>query len=399
MSRVRENAGMRAGIVCLVLAYVLSQFYRAFLAVLSPVLTSEIGAMPEDLAAASGLWFLAFAGMQIPVGWALDRIGPRRTAAVLLAIGGAGGAALFATAGGPGQIRAAMVLIGIGCSPVLMASYYIFARSFSPAVFGTLAGAVIGIGSLGNIAGSLPLAWAVEAIGWRATVWALAVVTLVVALAIAALVRDPGRVENAPRGSLVDLLRMPALWLVLPMMAVNYAPAAGLRGLWIGPYYADVFSADAAGIGRVTLVMGAAMVLGNFAYGPLDRLLGTRKWLVFSGNALTALALVGLWAMPAAGGWTTVALLAAVGLFGASFPMIMAHGRAFFPPHLVGRGVTLMNLFGIGTTGLMQVVTGRLHAAIPDEPASAPYAALFLFFAALLVAGLVPYAFSRDRTD
>ena len=40
-----------------------------------------------------------------------------------------------------------MVLIGIGCSPVLMASYFIFARQFSPAVFGTLAGVIIGIGS------------------------------------------------------------------------------------------------------------------------------------------------------------------------------------------------------------------------------------------------------------
>ncbi|MFN7596610.1 MAG: MFS transporter, partial [Cereibacter sp.] len=46
---------MRAALVCLVIAYVLSQFYRAFLAVLSPLLTADIGATPEDLAAASGL--------------------------------------------------------------------------------------------------------------------------------------------------------------------------------------------------------------------------------------------------------------------------------------------------------------------------------------------------------
>ena len=133
---------MRAGIVCLILGYALSQFYRAFLAVLTQVLTAELGATAEDLAAASGLWFLAFALMQIPVGEALDRIGPRRTTAVLLVIGGAGGAAVFATAGGPGGIKLAMVLIGIGCAPVLMASYYIFARVYPPAVFGTLAGAV-----------------------------------------------------------------------------------------------------------------------------------------------------------------------------------------------------------------------------------------------------------------
>ena len=37
----------------------------------------DIGATAENLASASGLWFLAFALMQIPVGVALDRIGPR----------------------------------------------------------------------------------------------------------------------------------------------------------------------------------------------------------------------------------------------------------------------------------------------------------------------------------
>ncbi len=69
---------MRAGIAFLVVAYTLSQFYRAFLAVLSPVLEAEIGATTGDLARASGLWFAAFALMQLPVGWALDRLGPRR---------------------------------------------------------------------------------------------------------------------------------------------------------------------------------------------------------------------------------------------------------------------------------------------------------------------------------
>ena len=388
---------MRAGIVCLILGYVLSQFYRAFLAVLTPVLTAELGATAEDLAAASGLWFLAFALMQIPVGEALDRIGPRRTTAVLLVIGGAGGAAVFATAGGPGGIKLAMVLIGIGCAPVLMASYYIFARVYPPAVFGTLAGAVIGFGSLGNIASSLPLSVVVDLIGWRGALWAMAALTLVVAAAIALVVRDPERAEGTGKGSVLDVLRIPALWPVLAMMTVAYAPAAGVRGLWTGPYYTDVFDADATAIGRATLAMGVAMVLGNFAYGPLDRMLGTRKWLVFGGNALMMLCLTGLFLWPDAGGWVTLALLCGVGLFGSSFPMVVAHGRAFVPPHLVGRGVTLINLFGIGSTGLLQIVTGRLHGALADPAqASTAYAGLFGFYAILVALGLAIYLWSRD---
>lgn len=394
---------MRTGLFFLLLGYMLSQFYRAFLAVMAPVLEADIGASAGDLARASGLWFLGFALLQIPVGWALDRIGPRRTAAVLLGLGGGGGAALFAVAQGPGALNAAMFLIGVGCAPVLMASYYIFARSFPPAVFATMAGVTVGLGSLGNLASALPLAWAVEAFGWRETVAGVALATLAVALAVARLVQDPPRLTGAQagQGSVLDLLKMPAIWLILPMLIVNYAPSAGLRGLWVGPYLQDVHGLDATGIGQITLVMALAMVLGNFAYGPADRIFGTRKWVVFGGNMLGAACLLLLWAVPGQGLWLSAALLAAVGFFGASFPLIMAHGRSFFPPHLVGRGVTLLNLFSVGSVGVFQLLSGRLHGAVSAHAteASAPYSALFLFFALSLLLGCLIYAFSRDRMD
>ena len=77
---------MRKGLVLLCLAYVLSQFFRAFLAVLTQLLQDDICATADDLAFASGMLFLSFAAMQIPVGEALDRVGPRLTAAVLLGV-------------------------------------------------------------------------------------------------------------------------------------------------------------------------------------------------------------------------------------------------------------------------------------------------------------------------
>jgi len=389
---------MYTGIIALGLGYLLSQFYRAFLAVLTPVLQADLGATAEDLATASGMWFLAFACMQIPLGWALDRVGPRLTSGVMVIVGAAG-AAIFAMATTPMAIKIAMALIGVGCAPVLMANYYIFARMLPAAAFGTLAGVTIGVGSLGNIAASLPLTAAVDAFGWRQTVGVMAALTLATGVAVLALVRDPPRVTDTAGGSLMDLLRMPALWPVFAMMAACYGPSAGLRGLWLGPWQADVFGATAVQIGTVSLVMGLAMVAGNFAYGPLDRVFGTRKWLVFGGNALVALAFIALWAWPATAGLPMLALVAAIGLFGAAFPMVMAHGRAFLPPHLMGRGVTLINLFGIGAAGLMQVATGRLHAAIPPDPATRPYEAVFLLYAAVVVAGLAVYLWSQDRTD
>ncbi|WP_372891992.1 MFS transporter [Rhodosalinus sp.] len=389
---------MRLGLVLLGLAYVFSQFFRAFLAVLSDPLARDLGATPDDLAQASGLWFLAFAAMQVPVGWALDRLGPRRTASVLFLIGGAGGAILFGLAQTPAHVSAAMALIGVGCAPVLMGSYFIFARSFPAAAFATLGAVMIGVGSIGNLASTVPLELLVEAVGWRATLFTLAGVTGGLALAMFAFVQDPPALEGGAKGSLLDVLRIPALWLIMPLMLVHYAPAAGLRGLWIGPYMADVQATTA---GTATLVMGLAMIAGTFAYGPLDRWLGTRKWVVTGGTLFGAAACLALWAVPLADYWTALALFAAVGFFGMGYPLMMAHARANVPMHLAGRGVTLMNLFSIGGVGLMQMVTGRLHAGVAAgaESAVAPYAAVFLLFGALLIVGLIPYLFVRDRLD
>lgn len=363
---------------------------------MTPVLTKDLGVTAAELASASGWWFLAFAAMQIPIGAWLDRVGPRLTTGVLLGLG-AVGAAIFSQATGALQIKLAMALIGMGCAPVLMAGYFIFARSYSSAVFGTLAALMLGVGTLGNVASSLPLSWAVTAFGWRETVLGLAVITGAVALAILLLVRDPEKLEGARGGSMLELLKMPVLWPILAMMVVCYAPIAGLRGLWIGPYFADVHGAGQAEIAQVSLWVGLAMVAGNFAYGPLDRWLGRRKLVIFVGNAVTLACLVALWWFAAASSLVITVFLVAAGFFGASFPIVLAHGRSFVPAHLTGRGVTLLNLFGIAPIGIAQIATGRLHAATEAVTPAAPFEAVFLFFALTTAVGLAVYLWSQDR--
>ena len=82
---------MRIGIILLCFAYVISQFFRSFLAVISEQLHIDLGATSDDLALSMGFWFLTFSLMQIPVGTALDKIGPKLTGSLLFLIGGAGG--------------------------------------------------------------------------------------------------------------------------------------------------------------------------------------------------------------------------------------------------------------------------------------------------------------------
>lgn len=389
-----------AGIAVLAVAYVLSQFYRSFLAVLTPALTADLGATKAELSFASGVWFIVFALMQFAVGVCLDRFGPRRTAATLLALGGGGGAMLFAVADSPATISIAMGLIGAGCSPVLMAPLFIFAKTFSPARFAVLTSWFVAIGSLGNVVGATPMAAAAEAFGWREVMVGLGIVTLLVAAAIQIIVRDPPQDESgagAGMSGYLELLRMKVLWPIIPLMAINYAPPAGIRGLWAGPYLTEVYGLDALAIGNVTLFMALGMVAGSFLYGPLDTMFGTRKWVAAGGNVISLGAVICLAAFPLAGVPVATVLLVVIGVVGMGYGMIMAHARAFFPPHLTGRGVTLMNFFSIGGVGAMQFATGAVveNATVPGDPAAA-YVALFGFYALLLAGSLVIYLFSRD---
>ena len=390
---------MRAGFFALTVAYILSQFYRAFLAVLAPVLEAEIGANTDDLAFATGVWLAAFAALQLPVGYSLDYFGPRRTSCGLgLA---ALGAAVFALAQGPTAVTLAMALIGAGCAPALMVSLYIFARIYPPAMFASLTGLLMGVSSIGNLAAATPMAWAADVLGWRACLWALAAITLMATVAIVAFVRDPISATPSEKDDVrfLALLRTPAVLLLVPLTFVHYAPVAGVRGLWVGPYLAKAFDLDALALGNATLAMGIAMILGSLAYGPIDRLLGTRKGVLLGGNLALAAALLGLWAWPAAGLGLALFLLCAVGFFGSSYPLMIAYGRSFFPHHLAGRGVTFLNLVAMGGAGIAQIASGWLYAASESANATDPYATVFLFFGLLVLAGCAVYVFTRDRLD
>lgn len=389
-----------AAYVALALAYVLSQFYRSFLAVLTTILQNDLGVTAADLAYASGAWFAAFALAQFPIGYALDSFGPRRTSALLHGLAGGGGAALFAMAQNGTHLTVALALIGIGCAPVLMAALYLFARNFDPARFATLGSSFIAFGTLGNIVGTEPLAAAAEAWGWRAVAWGLSAATLAVGIAIWTTVRDP---EPAPpaagsgRGGYLALLHIPQLWTILPLILLGYAVAAGIRGLWAGPFLSDVYGMSTIEVGRVTLYMAIALTVGSLVYGPMDRVFDTRKWVVSGGNLVVVLATGWLWLATPAEAWLASLLLVAIGLFGASYAVQMTHGKAFVPAHMTGRGVTLMNFFSIGGVGLMQFVTGRLVAASDGAAdATSVYSGLFGLYAVSLAAVLALYLFSRD---
>ena len=391
---------MRMGIILFCLAYVISQFFRNFLAVLSEQLYFDIGATSDDLAFAMGFWFLTFSLMQIPVGTALDKVGPKLTSSSIFLIGGAGGSVIFAMATTPLHLIISMGLIGVGCSPVLMGSYYIFARVYDPKIFASLAALMIGVGSFGNLAGAAPLAFAADLYGWRSTMFALSLLSALISVGLFLYVKNPEMSENVNNGSFLDLLKIKKLWFIFPLVLIHYAPVAGIRGLWIGPYINDTFGGD-SNLAFSTTAMSLSMIAGTFAYGPMDRIFGTRKWIIFIGSSICLVAIVGLALIDQITFGLSVSLFCLLGFFGMSYPLMIAHGRSFSPEHLTGRCVTLLNMFAIGGAGLFQFLSGRIFRFTLDTQASshAAYTAIFLFYASSLFLGLVIYLKAKDRLD
>ncbi|MGB1769105.1 MAG: MFS transporter [Paracoccaceae bacterium] len=386
---------MYVGIAILCIAYILSQFFRSFLAVLSSVLANDIGAQPDDLAYALGILFLVFAVMQIPVGWGLDRFGPRIVSSVLLLIGGGGGAFLFASAQNPSHINLSMALLGVGCSPILMASYYIFARNYSPKIFATLAATFLGIGSLGTLIGASPLTYFVGILGWRDAVELIGIFTIFISLFLLFTVKNPDiKYESTvSSGGFWSILKSKDILLIAPIAIICYAPVAGLRGIWLGPYFEKKFEASIDEIGTIGLIMSLGMIFGTFFYGPLDRIFKTRKWIVLIGNFICLLSVAVLSFLPELSYNFAIISFALIGFFGMSFPVVVAHGRSFVPMELSGRGVTLMNLFAIGGVGVLQALSGLVFERTGD------FGAVFSVYFILILIGLVVYFWSKDNTS
>lgn len=380
-------------------AYVLSQFYRSFLAVIAPELATELALDAQALGNLQAVWIAGFVLMQFPVGWALDTMGPRRTVALTM-VAAVAGAVVFATAQTGTALSAAMLLIGTGCSAIYMGALYVFGRINRPERFALLCSWLLGLGTAGNLLAASPLAMAAAAIGWRGAMLLIAGATALSALSVFLLVRDPERIVSSGHRGFIsgigDVLKIRALWPLLPLTTVSYSVVLAERGLWAGPYFAEVHGLGPVERGHALLAMAAAMSAGALAYGPLDRWLGTRKWIVATGALVTAAGFLALSLMDLqrAG---AIAIMGLIGGFGMTYGVLMAHGRSFVPDHLLGRGITLLNVLFIGGAGLLQPVSGAFMARLSDAPAAEAFASLHLAFGMLLLAALAIYLTAKDR--
>ena len=370
----------------------LSQFHRSALGVIAPELSADLALTPAMLGAANGMFFAAILVMQLPVGIALDRLGPRLVVAGLSVIAVLG-LVLQGLATDGTTLLVARALIGIGCAASFMSAVVLCARWYGRGEMTLALSRIFALSQAGILLAGAPLAWLAGWLGWREAFLVAALVTGVVALAWWRLVRDDPPHCPAPKRpseTLIEALRgqfsiwrLPGLSRVLALHLVAYAAAATVIGLWAGPYLADVHGLDANARGRALAVMGLAMPIGLLLVGPLEKHFFPRAALITAGAALSALMLIGLalWPTPP----LPVALGLLVGLiFFSSYPVLLVtEARGLFPDHLVGRGASTVNMAQLVGSALLPLLVGLVIGFFPIEEAVRPEAAYRAGFAVL----------------
>jgi predicted MFS family arabinose efflux permease len=290
-----------------------------------------------------------------------------------------------------------------------MGPVFVYSRWFPADRLATFTGLQVSIGGVGTLLATAPLAFAAATIGWRGAFYIAAAATTIVAVAVAFLVVDtPGRKDtpNPQTESLVESLvgvveifRNRQTPLLFAMQFTGYACFISVLGLWGAPYLTDVHGLSQSQAGEILFMMALAIMAAQALWGPIDRVLNSRKKPVIAGAILTAglLAILGLWPSPPV--WAAASLLIILGLVGGYTPIVLVHGRFLFPERLAARGMTTLNMGVMLGVSFFQsvsgVVIGRydlINGAYPEIA----YRSVFGLLSVSLFIAVAIYAFSTD---
>jgi predicted MFS family arabinose efflux permease len=396
-------------VATLATAYTASHFFRASNVTIGLDLMRDLSIGPEALGGLTGAFFFGFAAMQIPCGFFFDHFGPRRTVVAMLILATIGGIVFTLATSWP-ILLTGRVLMGAGFGVMLIGSMVVISRWFPPDRFSTLTAIVLSIGLLGNLVATTPLAWASQTVGWRMAFGAAVAFTALATIAIWLVVRDapPGhpflaRTPESPvqmlRG-LIEVLGDPRLRPILALSFCNYACTFTVQGLWGGPFLREVHGLTPIEAGNVLLAAVITYQLGMLVFGPLDRLLDTRKWIAMGGTSviITMLATLALASHPPI--WVPIGAILAIGFFSASGTMVMTHARGLFPDRLIGRGMATINTCVMLGVACMQtfsgVVVGSFEPLASGARTETAYRTLFGVLTGVLIVAVAIYSRSQD---
>ena len=248
--------------------YFLSCLLRAITATLSPLLSSEFNLLAGDLGLLAGGYFLGFASMQIPLGYLLDRHGPKKIVSSFLLIAIVGTAS-FALAQNFAGLLISRILIGIGVSACLMGPLTGYRIWFEDKYQQRGNSWMLMIASTGFVFSTLPVQILLPLIGWR---WIFGGITILIFLVIIlTLIFIPTwqnkNTIDKNTGSLGDVWRNKFFRSTIPLGLFNYGGMIAVQTLWAGPWMVRVAGYDPLKSATGLFWINITMLLAFFLWG------------------------------------------------------------------------------------------------------------------------------------
>lgn len=345
--------------------YLMSYGLRAINATIAPELSHELQLSNTSLGTLTSAYFVGFAAMQIPVGIWLDRFGPRRVNAGLMAVAGLG-CAILATAESFEVLWLGRLVTGVGFASGLMASYAMFRIWFAPGLQTRLAAWILMCGTVGVMIATLPVRMAMPVIGWRGVFAICAVLLWLVALAMGfGLPRQREPDGQASQSFLKNLagytgiIGSPFFWRMAMACAVMQAGFIALQTLWLGPWFIRVLGHTPQEAAQALLIFNGTLLFAYLLSGLLAPRLGTslsaaiRTVSIAMPISVSLLVLIavlpetaGLWA------WMALAVVSTV------FTPVQARVGLAFPARVSGRALTAFNLVVFSSVIAVQSLVG-----------------------------------------
>ncbi len=358
--------------------YCLSQMYRAVNAVVGPDLAGEIGLGAAELGFLTSVYLLAFALFQLPLGVLLDRVGPRRVQAALVALAGFG-SLMFAISDSFLGLTLARALIGLGFAGGLMSGFKAVVLWVEEERRPLANAVIMAAGALGILVATQPLDFSVQLFGWRAVFVGLGLITFAVAALIFLIV--PER-EASPKGTSLGaqilaiggILKDPPFWRLAPLLATTAGAHIAIQTLWAGPWFRDVAGMDRDDVALHLMIVAVAFMAGILLSGIIA------DWFVRRGvhilsvmNRFLLAFLVAQALIILNPGWGMLPAWILFGMTGQlvilAYPWLSSH----YGTALSGRTNTAMNLVIFITAFAVQYFIGAVIELFP-APATGGYA-------------------------
>ena len=315
----------------------------------------------------SAIYLYAYAGLQMPIGLALDRWGARRmlTGAALVA---AIGSAAFAAAQGVALAYLGRLLVGVGCAVGFVGALKLATHWIPANRFAFVSGMTMMVAMLGAVAGQAPLAAVVGAVGWRAAMLDAAGFAALLAAASWAIIRDrpPGDDlvrQSAPislRRSLARVMAGRQNWILALYGGAMTAPFLAYAGLWGVMHQMRLYDLDRIAAAGSNSLMLVGWAVGAPAGGWLSDKLGRRRMPMTAAAILSLAGWLVLLYTPALPLMADRILLFLIGASSGAMVICIAAARERSSAAVSGAVTGFINTAMVGSGALMQPVIGLL---------------------------------------